>query len=256
MRYIGVDLAWGNKAETGLAVIDDEGRLLENELLIELDAIVDFIVQHSSEHCLVGIDAPLVVKNETGHRPCEKALAKRGTPAYPANRQLFQKVHGCVRGELLVASLSEAGFTLTDRHPIDLAGGCYVYEVYPRAVLNYYTRDSLTGRRSLSPYKAKRGASVGEIRKGIAEVRDLLGKLELPLLFDAAELVYPAGDREIEAYSGRQLKAVADLLDALLCAYAVYSARSLGYAGGEFVGDLENGYILVPPMLAPRRSHA
>lgn len=256
MRYIGVDLAWGNKAETGLAVIDDEGHLLANELLVDLDTIVDFIARHSGDHCLVGVDAPLVVRNETGHRPCEKALAKRGTPAYPANRQLFQKIHGCVRGELLVSLLSEAGFVLTDRHPVELADGRFVFEVYPRAVLNFHAFDPLTGRSSLAPYKAKRGVSVGDIRKGIAEVRDLLGRLELPLLFDYAELVRPAGDREIETYSGRQLKSVADLLDALLCAYVVYSARSFGYAGGEIVGDLESGYILVPPQLANRRSHA
>ncbi|MCL4499543.1 MAG: DUF429 domain-containing protein [Chloroflexi bacterium] len=247
MRYIGIDLAWAEKGSTGLAVLDEDGRLLANSLAISLDEIAAFILRNAGESCLVGIDAPLIVKNAGGHRPCEIELARRGIPAYPANRELLTRIHGSVRGEILAERLAAEGFVVTDAHPVELGEGRFVYEIYPWSILDYHSYDPETRTSLIPPYKKKPGVKVADIRRGIREVRDLLGHLELPVVFDHSELVYPVGDSDIDGYRGQKLKAVADLFDAILSAYAVYSVRLFGYAGGEVVGDLESGYILVPP---------
>lgn len=247
LRYIGVDLAWGEKGTTGLAVLNDGGHLIESSLATGLDEIIEFVLKHAGDDCLVGIDAPLVVKNETGHRPCETELAKRRIPAYPANRKLLAGSNGTVRGEVMVDRLKDGNFTLTDEHPESLDGGRFIHEVYPWSILHYHCYDPET-KKSLTPrYKPKRGLKVDDIREGTVGVRDLIGRLKPPVILDYSRLVYPVGDRDILQYRGKKLKAVGDIFDGILCAYAVYSVHILGRAGGEIIGDLETGYILVPP---------
>jgi predicted RNase H-like nuclease len=74
MHFVGLDLAWGEKNNTGVAVIDSDGRLLHIGAAQD-DASIEVAVEpYVSGDCLVAIDAPLIVKNPTGHRPCEMAL--------------------------------------------------------------------------------------------------------------------------------------------------------------------------------------
>ncbi len=74
MHYVGVDLAWGDRKPTGLAVLDDDGRLLHVSTARTDDEIADALAPYVEGDCLVAIDAPLVVKNATGNRPAEAAL--------------------------------------------------------------------------------------------------------------------------------------------------------------------------------------
>src|ERR1700689_5396833 len=64
MHFVGLDLSWGEKNNTGIAVVD-------------------------SDDCLVAIDAPLIVRNPSGARPCETALNRDfhafEAGAHPAN---------------------------------------------------------------------------------------------------------------------------------------------------------------------------
>ena len=68
MHYLGIDLAWGLNRPTGLAVLDEAGRL---ELLTAVrtdDEIAECLAPYVTGPCLAGIDAPLVVTNATGSR--------------------------------------------------------------------------------------------------------------------------------------------------------------------------------------------
>jgi predicted RNase H-like nuclease len=89
MHFVGLDLAWGEKNKTGVAVIDADGRLLHVGAAHDDGSIEDAIEPYVSGECLVAIDAPLVVTNPTGSRPCEAALNRdfRGfeAGAHPAN---------------------------------------------------------------------------------------------------------------------------------------------------------------------------
>jgi predicted RNase H-like nuclease len=74
MHFVGLDLAWGEKNNTGVAVIDSDGRLLHIGAAQDDASIEAAVEPYVSGDCLVAIDAPLIVKNPTGHRPCEMAL--------------------------------------------------------------------------------------------------------------------------------------------------------------------------------------
>lgn len=71
MHFVGLDLAWGEKNQTGVAVIDGDGRLLHVGAAHDDDSIAAAIAPYVDGECLVAIDAPLIVKNPTGHRPAE-----------------------------------------------------------------------------------------------------------------------------------------------------------------------------------------
>ncbi len=89
MYFVGVDLAWGDNKPTGLAVLDDGGRLVTVSAARDDDEIVAALAQYVAGDCLVAIDAPLVVVNPTGNRPCEAALnrdfARFDAGAHPSN---------------------------------------------------------------------------------------------------------------------------------------------------------------------------
>src|SRR5581483_6314403 len=89
MHFVGVDLAWGEINQTGVAVVDADGRLLTIGTAQTDANIADALAPYIEEECLVAIDAPLIVRNATGHRPCETALnrdyQKFDAGAHPAN---------------------------------------------------------------------------------------------------------------------------------------------------------------------------
>jgi predicted RNase H-like nuclease len=89
MHFVGLDLAWGEKNNTGVAVVDADGRLLHVGAAHDDESIESAIEPYVSTQCLVAIDAPLVVNNPTGSRPCEAALNRDfhgfEAGAHPAN---------------------------------------------------------------------------------------------------------------------------------------------------------------------------
>lgn len=89
MHFVGLDLAWGEKNNTGVAVVDSDGRLLHVGAAHDDASIETAIEPYVSDDCLVAIDAPLVVTNPAGSRPCEAALNRDfhrfEAGAHPAN---------------------------------------------------------------------------------------------------------------------------------------------------------------------------
>ncbi|KWX66574.1 bifunctional ribonuclease/(p)ppGpp synthase [Mycobacterium sp. NAZ190054] len=73
MHFVGLDLAWGEKNQTGVAVVDAAGRLLHVGAAHDDGSIEAALAPFTEDDCLVAIDAPLIVKNPTGHRPAENA---------------------------------------------------------------------------------------------------------------------------------------------------------------------------------------
>src|SRR6185437_13321952 len=89
---VGIDLAWGHRARTGIAVLDPTGELLAIESVHTDDEIDAVIAPFISGPCVVGLDAPLLVENPTGRRPCEAQLTRAFGPqhaaTYPSNTGL------------------------------------------------------------------------------------------------------------------------------------------------------------------------
>jgi predicted RNase H-like nuclease len=69
MHFVGVDLAWGEVKPTGVAALDDAGRLVHLSAQTDDDSVAAALRPYVAGDCLVAVDAPLVVDNETGNRP-------------------------------------------------------------------------------------------------------------------------------------------------------------------------------------------
>ena len=106
--HIGVDLAWGTKRPTGLAVLDEAGRLVLVSAVRTDEEIHDALAPYVEGDCLVAIDAPLIVRNETGNRPAEAALnqdfARFDAGAHPSNTGK-PELSGTPRGAALCQAL-------------------------------------------------------------------------------------------------------------------------------------------------------
>ena len=102
MQHIGIDLAWGLKQPTGLAVLDDAGRLVHVSAVRTDEQIETALAPVTAGPCIVAIDAPLVVTNATGNRAAERALtadfARFQAGAHPTNTGKPEFTDGDTRG--------------------------------------------------------------------------------------------------------------------------------------------------------------
>ena len=174
MRYVGIDLAWGTRARTGLAILDGSGRLVASTSVRSDDAIVAFLgdAAHGAG-LVVAIDAPLIVPNETGQRPCEREVNAHfhrfHAGAYPANR-CMTAFNPTPRG----ARLSQrCGW---DMDPRTTPGEqvAVAIEVYPHPAMV-----TLFDLPHVLKYKRGRGRSVagrrGELLRAMAGMEDAFG---------------------------------------------------------------------------------
>ncbi|WP_244285251.1 hypothetical protein [Cryobacterium shii] len=82
-RFLGVDLAWGEGSatkqanESGLACVDENGRVLDAGWARGTDAVVRWIERMWEPGAVLAIDAPLVVDNPSGMRLCERETGSR-----------------------------------------------------------------------------------------------------------------------------------------------------------------------------------
>lgn len=72
MHFVGLDLAWGERNPTGVAVLDADGRLRHLGTAGDDASILAALAPFTAGDCLVAVDAPLIVPNRTGHRPAER----------------------------------------------------------------------------------------------------------------------------------------------------------------------------------------
>jgi predicted RNase H-like nuclease len=131
LHFVGVDLAWGELKPTGVAVVDDAGRLVHVSSQTDDASIEAVLAPYVAGPCLVAVDAPLVVENPTGNRPAETALnrdfARFDAGAHPANTG---------KPEFAV---QPRGARLADRLGLDIDPGSSsrrrAIEVYPHAAM-------------------------------------------------------------------------------------------------------------------------
>jgi predicted RNase H-like nuclease len=246
-HFVGVDLAWGERADTGLAVADAQGRLLAATQVRADAEILAWLAPVTAGPCLVAVDAPLIVRNPAGARTCERLTARYfgagGASCYPANTAspLFSPVSRALRLSRVLG---------LDTDPAS-AGPRRVIEVYPHAALL-----ALFGLPSVLRYKARPGRDLALLR---SELLRLLGLLEtlaarpVPLRVAAC----PDWQRIRRAVAAAPAKAalrrVEDTVDAVVCV-AVAQLAATRPAEVRVLGTAADGYIVVPvtPGLAAR----
>ena len=74
--FVGIDLAWGTRARTGMAVVDDAGRLVRSGAVRTDDDIDDWLRTHAGNVAVAAVDAPLIVPNDSGQRRCETEISR------------------------------------------------------------------------------------------------------------------------------------------------------------------------------------
>jgi predicted RNase H-like nuclease len=239
VRYVGVDLAWGQAGVTGLAALDASGRLLDVTRRRTDRELYDWLAPHLEGPCLVAFDAPLIVPNATGQRACERLIARhfgrfhaychtsnRGNPAFADGG----------RAERLSRTLR------LDSDPCSPAERRAI-EVYPHPAIV-----ALFGLPRILRYKAKPGRDLTSLRAELLRLLDLLdGLAGQPVRLDAAAAPQWAVIRAAveQARTKAALKAVEDAVDAVVCAYIARYAVCAPEAVRVF-GTAAEGYILTP----------
>ena len=83
MNVLGVDLAWGEGSvdrapnETGVVAVDRSGRILDAGWTVGVAATAQWMATWAGDDSIAMVDAPLVVFNPSGQRPCEREVGRR-----------------------------------------------------------------------------------------------------------------------------------------------------------------------------------
>lgn len=232
--HIGIDLAWGQKNRTGLAAVGGDGRLLASSSARTDDEIVDWIERHAPQPGVVAIDAPLIVTNETGRRPCESLIhATFGKfDASPHSTNLGKPEFRPPRGAVLAERLGV---------PIDPGGprvGVAI-EVYPHpAMVGLWQLDLILKYKHKTKYPfAFRKAEFGRLLQ-LLEDEATLQVDALPRWADVRAIAEQAAKHS-------DLNAIEDEVDGIVCGWLAWLwARA--DARLEVYGDVERGYIVAP----------
>ncbi|WP_157516823.1 bifunctional ribonuclease/(p)ppGpp synthase [Mycobacterium sp. MS1601] len=238
MYFVGLDLAWGQRKPSGVAVLDDAGKLVHVGAATDDASIRAALQPYVQDECLVAFDAPLVVENDTGQRPCEKALnadfGRFQAGAHPANKGK-PEFAGTPRARKLADDLD------LDIDPASTASRRAI-EVYPHPATVALFRLGRTLK-----YKAKPGRTVAQLR---SELLRLMDHIEgLPLITTDCPAWHDLRDSVEQATRKSELRKAEDPVDAVVCAYV---ARLVHESPSEVTvyGDLETGFIVTPTLPA------
>ena len=245
MHFVGLDLAWGEKNNTGVAVIDSDGRLLQLGAAHDDASIEAAVEPYVSDDCLVAIDAPLIVRNPTGSRSCETALNRDfhrfEAGAHPANtaNPAFKNPRGARIATALTLDMDPA--SSSTRRAI---------EVYPHPATVALFGLEKTLKYKQGSFEARQGELL-QLMTLIEGLDKATPRLRVNHSVSWVEL----RKRVAAATRPVQLDRDEDPVDAVVCAYvALY-----WYHRPEDVtvyGDFATGYVVTPtlqPEVAPAR---
>jgi predicted RNase H-like nuclease len=239
--FMGVDFGWYGKP-SGLALINLNGSGLRLESVTRLESFNEILhwigSQAGAGDSVVAVDAPLVIRNQSGIRAAERAV----------NRD-FHRFHACCHAANLgrpfaptvlafSSSLSALGFF----HGADMVpkeAGRLQIEVHPHAAaVNLFDLPRIVkykrGRR------AERASELRRLRK--------LMVTRLPLMDPPLQLRLPPVPQV------GSLKSVEDQIDAVLCAYIAAHWWFWGSQRNQRYGTKDEGYIVVPNRRRSRRT--
>ncbi len=241
MHFVGLDLAWGEVKPTGVAAINADGALVHISAQTDDASILAATEAFVADDCVVGIDAPLIVTNPTGNRPCEAALNRdfRGFEAgtHPSNTGKPEFANG-TRGARLAAAMD---LDLDPHSPRPRRA----LEVYPHAASVALFRLGRTLK-----YKHKQGRKPDTLRSELLRLMNLIEGLadtQVPLHVAQHEDWQRLRHSVETATRKSELRRAEDPVDAVLCAYvALYAVHRPDDV--TLYGDADTGYILTPTL--------
>ena len=255
MLIFGIDLAWGARKPDGIAVVRVQRGCASLEHVTSthgdkaLMALVESLLgrgpRRNGAPALLAFDGPIVCPNRSGSRPVDRLthglFGRFHAGCHPANRTI------CPRPARVATRFEALGFDpdfalpgprrLRERDGRPLRRQIEVYphpatiRLFALARILKYKRGPVAGRRR-------------ELARLQALIRDLLGAFEPPVaLSDAVALFLQRDPRRL---AGLAHKRHEDGLDAIICALVGLEHWWYGGRRSEVLGDLRNGYIVVP----------
>jgi predicted RNase H-like nuclease len=246
--FLGVDLAWSEGRdgrppnESGVAVLDLAGRVLDAGWTRGIAETVEWIESRAgTESALLFVDAPLVVSNPTGQRPCETQVGQR-YGRWKVGANTTNKLSPRLAGMALRRRLEDAGWRYSDGFagpPTDgqVISECYPYTTLVGAVELGYDVERPRYKRKPPPlrtaeWRPMRATTCDEL------IRRLVGleKADPPLLLGS----HPETQKLVEEPSPikeREYKHREDLIDALLCAWTAVLWARHGPARCQILGQ-------------------
>lgn len=243
--FIGIDFAWQSERNaTGIAVARDCDARAEVVDIASpvrgLDDVVAIIERHATQHTVVAVDAPLIIRNKAGRRRCETEISQRFGAKHASAHSSNLSLYPDPRTHELVRRLEEIGF----RHDVPRerhACGRWFFEVYPHPA-----HIVVFGLETILKYKAKSRRPRSLRLSEFARLHALLISLEHrdpPLAPGAAAFL---ASTDLQTLRGQGLKNHEDAIDAWFCAYLALHAWYWGAERNEVVGDFESGYVVLP----------
>ncbi|AMM22157.1 hypothetical protein AX769_01105 [Frondihabitans sp. PAMC 28766] len=249
MRFVGVDLAWGEGTaakpanETGLCVIDEHGTVQGAGWARGIEAVADWILTAVGEsRAIVAVDAPLVVPNATGMREGEKQVG-RAYGRWKVSANATNQALKWLGGVTLRDRLEEAGaVVVSGRHdPAAQRPRVSLVECYPYTTLvgmNELGYDDERPRykrlpRGVPPVEARaaRAIATDDLIARLARLDTADPPLRLASHPVTAELLTSPTPLAGPAHKHRE-----DLIDAALCAWTAAILHRHGEARVQLLG--------------------
>ena len=246
-RFLGIHLAWRESQadlaanETGVAVIDAVGRILDAGWTRGVEQTIAWADRTAGpEDALIFVDAPLIVRNNAGQRPCETQVGQRyGRWKVSANTTNIHSPR--LAGVRLLSAAEGTGWKYTDGSSGPPSGGRFVAETYPYTTLvgaeelGYDTERPRYKRKPprvpAAQWRTERARNCDVLISRLGRLADADPPLVLkshPVTRELAEEPSPIPDA---AYKHRE-----DLIDALLCAWAASLWAHRGFSRCQVLG--------------------
>jgi predicted RNase H-like nuclease len=237
MKLAGIDLAWNiEKNNSAMAI----GELSEKELSISalfsnLKGTDQIISEIDDDIRGVAIDAPLIIKNKSGQRQCERELGRayghKGAGCHTANLERFPDSM-TVKFSSQLQGFKHRGNPDEDKFQIEVYPHPAIIEMFGLSKRLLYKRGGVTVRRE------------GQIALA-NHIRSLKNSKFLKLNIEDS-IQHQLKADYIFSLNGQSLKTNEDALDSIICLYvcALY-VKDESRRENTF-GTVDDGYIYVP----------
>jgi len=236
MRLAGIDLAWqGEKNPSAIAIGDLNSRILSLTQIFPACYGIDEIIDKVDSISGIAIDAPLIIKNCSGQRDCEKSVSKtygaRGASCHTSNLSLYPD-----------ASSVRFANKLIDNGFCHIETDKWIVECYPHPslleIFNLPVR--LKYKKGNKSEKLAGQINLANLIKSLSSSPVL--QLQIP-----NECAHFIDESYILSLIGKAIKTNEDALDSIICLYiaALYQSKK----SGHLFGDLDTGYVWVPTVI-------
>ena len=237
MRYLGLDLAWAPRQASAGAVMEpteDGIRLISTAHLRAHEDVLSWVARNRGRSgAIMAVNAPLIVQNTGGRRKVDEQLEHHFS-RYMVDEYQVNTVNAS-HPRTMGRALMRMGFD-----PDPQSEGDRVVETASQAA-----QILLFGLER--PMRIKSGP-IGARKDAAHRYRELVyGKLPFmnPELQDS-DALEDLVNGELSKMNGSRLGELESKLDATLCAYVAAWLHLRGPNSCAFLGDLTNGYVLLP----------